>query len=127
MKAHEKYYLKACKALGKTPVPVLEDRSDIDRVSSDAYDRLVVCIWYKNLINGKRWIPIYNGTETHYFVRAWPNASGSEFSCALYDYWHTITNVGARLEYRTYELCEEGRILLMPYYVDYMLIPNEEK
>lgn len=124
MKAHEKYYLKACKALGKTPVPDLEDRSDSDAVSVDAYARLIICIAYKNMVKGKRWIPVYDGSETHYFVRVWPNDSASEFSASLTNDWLTSATVGARLEYRNYELCESGRKLFTPYYIDYMINAN---
>lgn len=124
----EKYYLKACEALGKTPVPVMEDRSDRDAVSVDAYARLIICIAFKNMIKGKRWIPVYNGTEWHYFVRVWPNKSGSGFSDSGASSWISIsgTFVGARLEYRTYELCEKGRKEFEPLYIDYFLMPTEE-
>ena len=118
MKKAHALYLKACKALGKTPVPVLEDRSDLDKVSSDAFERLVTCIRYLNMNKGVVWIPKYDGTEWHY----WPYfkyTSGFGFSGTVYDYWRTHTFVGSRLEYRTRELAKKGAELLQPYYNDY--------
>lgn len=126
MKAHEKFYLKACKAFGKTPIPALEDRSDSDAVSVDAYARLIVCIAFKNMIGGKRWIPVYDGSEWHYFVRVWPNKAGSGFSIASCGVWATTTSVGARLEYRTRELCDQGIKELEVYYIDYFLLKKAE-
>lgn len=118
MKKAHALYLKACKALGKTPVPVLEDRSDLDKVSSDAYDRLVICIRYLNMIKGVVWIPKYDGTESHY----WPYfryTSGFGFSRTYCAYWITITYVGSRLEYRSRQLAKKGAEQLQPYYNDY--------
>lgn len=126
MKPHEKYYLQACEAFGKIPVPVLEDRSDSDVVSSDAYGRLVMCIALKNAIKGKRWIPIYNGSEDHYYAYVRPNASGSGFSCPNTTGWSTPTYVGARLEYRTRELCLQGIKEFEAYYIDFMLLKKDE-
>lgn len=126
MKAHEKYYLQACKAFGKTPVPVLEDRTDSDVVSSDAYSRLITCIAFKNVINGKRWIPVYDGLEDHYYAYFRPNASGSGFSCTSTGNWDTDSIVGARLEYRTRKLCEQGVKEFEVYYIDFMLLKKDE-
>lgn len=126
MKAHEKYYINACKAFGKIPLPVLEDRTDSDAVSVDAYARLIVCIAFKNMVKGKKWIPVYDGSEWHYFVRVWPNASGSGFSFAYFVFWDPLTTVGARLEYRTSELCNQGLKGFKPYYIDFFLLPKEE-
>jgi hypothetical protein len=121
-----KYYLKACKALGKTPVPELTDKSDSDLVSVDAYARLIICIAYKNMVKGKRWYPVYDGSEWHYYVRVWPNASSSGFSSSSNDRWFTSTYVGARLEYRSRELSEQGLIEFKAYYIDYFLLQNPE-
>ncbi len=113
-------YLKACEVLGKTPVPVLTDRSDADRVSADAYERLIICIRAKNLVDGKIWIPVYDGSEYHYWPYFKPNASGFGFSYANYDGWGTRTSVGSRLEYRTRELAEQGAEEFKQYYNDFL-------
>lgn len=126
MNPNEKYYLKACKAFGKTPVPVLENRSDSDVVSTDAYGRLIMCIALKNAIKGKRWIPIYDGSEDHYYVYVRPNASASGFSYTLTLLWCTNSDVGARLEYRTRELCLQGIKEFEAYYIDFMLMKKDE-
>lgn len=121
-----KYYLKACKALGKTPISELIDRTDSDIVSVDAYARLIICIAYKNMIKGKRWIPVYDGSEWHYYAYVRPNASGSGFSSTSCDSWDTYTDVGARLEYRTRELCLAGIKEFERYYIDFLLLPKEQ-
>lgn len=66
-------YIKACAALGITPRPPLEDRSDMGLVSDDAYHRLRICIEAKNMVDGKRWKPVYDGSEWHYWPRFWPD------------------------------------------------------
>jgi hypothetical protein len=119
MKPHQKYYLDACQTLGKTPVPELEDCSDNDKVSSDAYDRLVICIRVMNMVDGKIWIPVYNGTENHYYAAVRPNESGFGFSRTCYDCWIALTTVGSRLEYRSRDLYDKGFKLLKPYYENY--------
>lgn len=124
MKAHEKYYLQACKAFGKTPITVLEDRTDSDIVSIDAYSRLITCIAFKNAIKGNRWIPIYDGSESHYYAYVRPNASGSGFSGADCVYWAACSSVGSRLEYRTLQLCLEGIKEFEGYYIDFLLFPK---
>lgn len=126
MKAHEKYYLKACKALGKTPLPVLEDRSDKDAVSVDAYARLIACISFKNMVDGKRWIPVYDGSEWHYYAYLRINDSGSGFSFANAIRWAADSDVGARLEYRTRGLCLQGIKEFEAYYIDFMLLKKDE-
>ncbi|QTE37514.1 hypothetical protein J3L18_00150 [Mucilaginibacter gossypii] len=119
LKPHQEFYLEACQKLGKTPVPELDDRTDTDKVSSDAYDRLIICIRYINMQDGVIWVPVYNGTEWHYWPVWRPNKSGFGFSFTYCDDWYTHTSVGSRLEYRTEELCEKGAELLLPYYNDY--------
>jgi hypothetical protein len=115
-------YLKACKLLGKTPVPPLEDRTDLDKVSSDAYDRLIICIRAKNMIDGKIWKQVYDGIEQHYWPYWSPDTSGFGFSRAFCASWDTDTVVGARLEYRTRELAEEGANEFKKYYNDYLTL-----
>lgn len=126
MKPHQKYYLKACEILGKTPVPELEDLSDNDKVSSDAYDRLVICIRVMNMIDGKIWIPVYDGSEWHYYPVFTPNKSGFGFSYSHCVSWITNSIVGSRLEYRTRELYEKGVKLFMPYYISYHAPINQK-
>jgi hypothetical protein len=112
-------YLKACEALGKTPVPPLADRSDADNVSADAYARLIICIRAKNLVDGKIWVPVYDGSEYHYWPYFKKDESGFGFSFTVYDLWCTVTDVGSRLEYRTRELAEEGAVEFKQYYNDF--------
>jgi hypothetical protein len=111
-------YLLACAKLGKTPVPPLTDKTDLDEVSADAYKRLIICVRAKNMIGTKPWVPVYDGTEYHY----WPYFKyipGFGFSCALCDGWHSCTAVGSRLEYRTRALAEEGAKEFKQLYNDY--------
>jgi hypothetical protein len=118
MENNQDPYVKACIALGKTPVPPLEDRSDADRVSADAYERLIICIRAKNLVDGKQWVPTYDGSEYHY----WPYfryAPGFGFSRTGYAGWGTHTVVGSRLEYRTRELAVEGANEFKQLYNDF--------
>eukprot|EP01037_Dinobryon_pediforme_P011466 gene11466-11559_t len=100
-------YAKACRILGIKPIPAIADDADADIRSIDAYSRLIICIRAKNMIDGKVWKPLYDGSETHY----WPYfnlESGFGFSYTRYVTWRTITFVGSRLEYRTEELAQEG-------------------
>lgn len=101
-------YLLACAKLGKTPKPPLADRSDLDAVSCDAYDRLIICIRVKNMVDGKVWKQVYDGSEYHYTPRFQPDKSGFGFSRTAYDGWYTNSGVGSRLEYRSYDLMIEG-------------------
>lgn len=109
-------YLKACEALGKTPLPPLADRSDPDLVASDAFYRLTICIRAKNMIDGRIWVPVYDGSEWHYWPRWIKNSSGLGFACTDYDYWNTGTDVGPRLEYRTLNLLREGVVEFKSFY-----------
>eukprot|EP01037_Dinobryon_pediforme_P011467 gene11467-11560_t len=104
---YEDPYLRACKKLGITPEPSLKNRDNKDLVSADAHYRLTICIRAKNVIDGKVWEPVYDGSETHY----WPYfnlESGFGFSRTTCANWRTFTGVGSRLEYRTEELAQEG-------------------
>ncbi len=115
-------YIKACRILKKVPVPALEDRSDSDKVSSDAYDRLVICIRAKNLLpDGGIWIPKYDGTENHHVNYFKP---GFGFSYSITYDWYTVTCVGARLEFRTPELAKEAAVEFKQYYIDYFTLPQ---
>ncbi len=110
-------YLKACKILGETPEPELQDRSNLDKVSIDAYGRLIICIRAKNMIDGEVWKPVYDGSENHYWNYFTKTPLG--FSCTRTYLWHTITTVGPRLEYRSYDLAMEGAKEFDKYYQDY--------
>jgi hypothetical protein len=110
-------YIKACAILRKTPKPELEDKSDADEVWQDNAGRLATCIKAKNIIDGKIWVPVYDGSETHY----WPvpdlsDPSGFGFSVTDFDDWRASSGVGSRLEYRSTELAEEGFEEFKPYY-----------
>lgn len=113
-------YLKACKILGKIPVPPLADRSDPDKVSSDAYERLIICIRAKNLVDGKVWVPNYDGAEYHYWPYFKKDAAGFGFSHSDYAYWDAATDVGPRLEYRNRELAIEGAEEFKDLYNDFL-------
>jgi len=115
-------YSKACEALGIKPKPPLEDRSDKDAVSADAYARLIICIRAKNMVDGKVWVPVYDGTEWHYWPYFKPDKSGLGFSGTLYDGWCTVTDVGSRLEYRNRILAEEGAREFKELYNDFLTL-----
>ncbi len=114
-------YLKACALLSLTPRPELTDLSNSDLVSEDAYHRLIICIRAKNMIRGKVWIPVYNGTEWHYFPRWKKDTAGFGFPDVDCVGWDSLTNVGERLEYRTYELMMQGVKEFKPYYDAYFM------
>ena len=119
-------YLLACQALGKEPVPVLTDKNDPDKVSVDAYERLIICIRAKNMKDGKPWVPVYDGTEYHYWPYFRKNESGFGFSAPGFDSWGTLAIVGSRLEYRTRALAEEGAKEFEQLYNDYLVMPKIE-
>lgn len=112
-------YVLACLKLGKTPKPPLADRSDSDEVSADAYLRLVICIRAKNLIEGKIWKPVYDGSETSYWPYFKQNSAGFGFSRSSYGRWDANTGVGSRLEYRKEEFAKEGAIEFQHLYNDF--------
>jgi len=115
-------YLKACEALGIKPKPPLKDRSDKDEVSIDAYRRLIVCIRAKNMVDGKIWTPVYDGSEWHYWPYFKPKSTGLGFTGTRYDDWHTSTIVGSRLEYRSRSLAEEGAREFEALYNDFLTV-----
>jgi hypothetical protein len=112
-------YQSACKVLGIKPIPELKYRTNLDDVSVDAYKRLIICIRAKNTIDGKPWVPVYDGNETHYWPYFRKNTSGFGFSHAAYGHWLTRTDVGSRLEYRSRQLAEEGAREFESLYNDY--------
>lgn len=111
-------YLKACKLLGVTPIRELKERGNKDVVAADAFYRLTICIRAKNMLKGKEWQPVYDGTELHYYPVWAKNKSGFGFSYSFYVNWHSGTYVGSRLEYRTRELVKEGVVEFKQYYDD---------
>jgi hypothetical protein len=114
-------YLRACKVLWITPRPALEDWSDLDLVASDAHYRLTICIRAKNMIEGKVWEPVYDGSENHYVPMFSKTAgSGLGFSRSYYVNWGQYSDVGSRLEYRTYDLMLEGVKEFDGYYQDFL-------
>ena len=114
-------YEQACVVLGIEPKAPLLDRSNSDEVSIDAYGRLIICIRAKNAIDGKPWVPVYDGSERHYWPYFEKDDSGFGFSCTGYGYWYTYAGVGSRLEYRTRELAEEGAEEFKQLYNDYFI------
>lgn len=111
-------YLEACEALGETPRPELTDRSNKDDVSADAYHRLIKCIRYLNMLDGKVWVYPMNGKEYGYEPRWRKDTSGFGFSGTAYVSWGTGTLVGSRLTYRTYNLMKSGVVKLNSFYQD---------
>lgn len=115
-------YLVACKLLGVTPKPPLTYRGDADEVSADAYYRLIFCIRAKNMINGKIWKPVYDGSEKRWYPLWKKSEAGFGLANSDYDLWNSDTIVGERLEYRTRELLLEGVKEFDRYYQDYLAV-----
>jgi len=118
-------YSKACELLGITPRPALKDKIDADLVAEDAFHRLTICIKAKNLIDGKVWTPVHDGSERHYYPWFYKNnkdSSGLGLSYGDYDYGLSNSLVGSRLEYRTYKLAREGAEEFKKYYADFMTL-----
>lgn len=112
-------YILACKKLGIEPLSPLADRTNKDLVAADAFYRLTICIRAKNVIGGVVWIPVYDGSEWHYYPRWKRHPSGFGVSFTFYDCWSTRSSVGSRLEYRTRKLMNEGVKEFDVYYQDY--------
>lgn len=107
-----KTFEDACQVEGLDATKVIPDFSmypEQDREALEAHAKLIIIVRAANRLanDGKEWVPDWTDySQPKYEPWFDLDTSSSGFRFNVYDYWRTISLVGSRLCFISYEVCE---------------------